>query len=344
MKQRLQALEIGETAQELLAAAGARWNVLAAVHGAIYISNPDRDLLWITDRPDALHPRAILIPGMPRHVPQCGDRLGGSDGLLSCQTFCMVWHQAETWTAREASNLDQLGIEFTERVIDAIRQATNPEQDLVVIGQSEVAAEGGGQPAARESASNAMARDLARSTGILSRVKVGRDVLRVLRAASRIVGLGQGLTPVGDDILGGYLYALRAAGNAHGMTFGIDWEGVIAWVQDLAQHTNVISHCLLLDHARGVACAPLAELMRAALEGARGAQLVQLASDVSGIGASSGRGLLAGVTAACEVLRTLRGGPLSRSTGLEGNASGHSRRSGIASVCRHQAEGCCGER
>ena len=333
MKQRLQALEIGETARELLAAAGARWNVLAAVRGAMYIESNDGDLLWITDRPVALHSRAVMLPAMPGYLPLSGHPLSNSDGLLSCETFSMAWHQAETWTVREASNLGQLGIEFPDRVIGAIRQATNSERDLSVIWRNEVTAGGDGRSAARESVSNAMARDLAQSTRTLSHVNVGRDVLPMLRAASHIVGLGQGLTPAGDDILGGYLYALRAVGKAHGMTFGVDWEGVIVWVHDLAQHTNVISHSLLLDHARGVACAPLAELMRAALEGARGAQLVQLASSVSGIGASSGRGLLAGVTAACEVLRALRGGPLSWSTGLEGNVSGHSRRREVASVC-----------
>lgn len=332
MSEPLQALSIGTKAGTLLRPANTRWEVLARVAGAIYIANRNGELVWITDRPSALHPRVILLPAMPCRIPEPGASLGGSPGLLWCEAFSITWHQAETWTPREAANMDWLSTDFPDRVIGAIRQATAPERGLAVLGSDGVRAEDDGRSARRESVAEAMARDLARSTRTLSRVSVGRDLLPALRATSHVVGLGQGLTPEGDDILGGYLYALRTAGRARRMTLGIDWEGVIAWLHDLAQYTNVISHCMLLDHARGVACAPLAELMRAALEGTRGAQLAQLAFDVSEIGASSGRGLLAGVAAACNVLRALRGGPLWWSTGFEGNVSGHSRRREAASV------------
>ena len=114
-------------------------------------------------------------------------------------------------------------------------------------------------------------------------------------------------------MLGGFLYTLRSLDEtcSHMMP-GIDWEGVMAWLHSVAHRTNAISRCMLLDHAHGVACSPLAELMRAALEGASGAQLAPLASDVAGIGASTGRNLLEGVGAACSVMQASARGSIRR--------------------------------
>jgi hypothetical protein len=332
MTQILQALSIGVNARTLLGAANVRWDVLAAVSGAIYITNGDGDLVWITDRSRALHPRAVLLSAMPRELPDSGSRLRVSAGLLCCEAFRAAWHQAEAWRPGKAKPPVRLIAGFPDRVLQAIRQVGIAVRGATRLDCGAVSARDAGRSAHKEPAADGIAEKLEPSTEALLLIAAWHDVLPALRASTGVVGLGRGLTPAGDDFLGGYLYALRTVSETHCMALGIDWEGVIAWLHSVAHRTNVISHCMLLDHAHGVACAPLAGFVRAALEGASAAQLAQMAFDVAGIGESTGRNLLAGVGAACNVMRASCGGSMPHHAGRVRLVGGVSWRRGVARV------------
>jgi len=303
MAQTSQALSIGAKAGTLLRTENARWETLASVAGAIYIVNRDGEMLWITDCPHALHPRAVLLPEIPSDAPAAGSVLRDVGGLLYCDAFRLAWHGAAPWAPGSLSSSERVAVGFPERVTKAIRLAVTSERGPIGNCRGLERAGSDRRPSAREDAAGAIRKAMARDTRLLSGIATGKGVLPALRAAAGLVGLGEGLTPEGDDILGGYLFTLRSLSSIRRLTLNIDWEAVTAWLHSVAQRTNAISHCMLVDHARGDACAPLVEFVRGALEGTSDERLAQLVVDVAGIGASSGRSLLVGVCAASHVAK-----------------------------------------
>ena len=110
--------------------------------------------------------------------------------------------------------------------------------------------------------------------------------------ARQLLGVGAGLTPSGDDFVGGALFALRLKPEA------ARWEPVSrAVVAHARQRTHIISATLLADLANGQSYAALhafsAAILRADADGALGH-----ASELVSIGSSSGWDMLAGFFAA----------------------------------------------
>jgi hypothetical protein len=78
----------------------------------------------------------------------------------------------------------------------------------------------------------------------------------LLEVAARLGGAGPGLTPAGDDALGGILFALEAMG----------WDDDLVAVARQVK-TTAISGAFLLWAARGQALAPVHDLLAAAVAG-----------------------------------------------------------------------------
>ena len=115
------------------------------------------------------------------------------------------------------------------------------------------------------------------------------DADAAIDAAHPLLGLGEGLTPSGDDFVGGVLFARRICG-------AIDpaWETAIdRIVADAARLTHPISAQLLADLAAGEGWAPLHELAAALAVDAREAAL-RAAREVAALGHTSGWDLLGG--------------------------------------------------
>jgi hypothetical protein len=116
-----------------------------------------------------------------------------------------------------------------------------------------------------------------------------------------LIGLGEGLTPSGDDFVGGWLFAayhLRAAYQVARW----DQRAVNDLLEYARSRTNVISYALLRDHARGQSVAPLHDWLAALLCGADAREIETHARRVRALGSSTGENLLAGALAAiCEI-------------------------------------------
>lgn len=123
----------------------------------------------------------------------------------------------------------------------------------------------------------------------------GEPVPPVPPGTAALLGLGPGLTPAGDDLLGGALAALHAAGRA-------DIAGTLAaWVLPLAQHgTSRISRAHLACAARGETGEAVHGMMGALLAG--GADLEDPLARVAAVGHTSGWDALAGAALAFAAL------------------------------------------
>jgi hypothetical protein len=112
-------------------------------------------------------------------------------------------------------------------------------------------------------------------------------------AAEILIGLGPGLTPSGDDLLGGAMIALHALGRAAVAA------RLAAWALPLAaERTGAISAAHLACAAAGEGSSALHDFLAALLTG-DAAALAEAAAALGAIGHSSGWDMLAGATLAC---------------------------------------------
>jgi hypothetical protein len=114
----------------------------------------------------------------------------------------------------------------------------------------------------------------------------------VVEAARPLLGLGDGLTPSGDDCVGGALFACHALAGGSASTD----PAIAALLAEARARTHPISAQLLADLAAGEGWAPLHALL-AALAGDPATTTVA-ARAVVALGHSSGWDLLAGFLAA----------------------------------------------
>jgi Protein of unknown function (DUF2877) len=121
---------------------------------------------------------------------------------------------------------------------------------------------------------------------------VANDLVAFEAAALRVLGLGHGLTPSGDDLVGGILFALHHAPRKQ-------WLASLPATQQRIRHaattsTNAISAALLDDLIDGASYSVLHDML-AALQSQDAQRITCATDDLMLLGASSGADLLAGV-------------------------------------------------
>jgi hypothetical protein len=127
-----------------------------------------------------------------------------------------------------------------------------------------------------------------------------RDVAAAARASERLLGLGGGLTPEGDDVLTATAAVVAAAGDAFGFTAPQRERFVAALMPpDAAMRTTALSATLLALGAAGRIVEPVHRLLD--LGGDDAAWREALAT-LEATGASTGRAYAAAVAATLEAL------------------------------------------
>lgn len=128
------------------------------------------------------------------------------------------------------------------------------------------------------------------------------DSANIMAQADSLIGLGEGLTPSGDDFAGGLLFCLYWLSRLYAdqLPF-VDSARVI---ERLAGRTNLISFTVLRDLANGQGVEPLHLWLHCVLTGRPVAQIRQQAARLIRIGHSTGWDLLSG--ALTGLLLTLR--------------------------------------
>ncbi len=124
-------------------------------------------------------------------------------------------------------------------------------------------------------------------------------------AIGQLVGLGPGLTPSGDDLLGGAILGLNAVIDAYvsegekGQIVNEGWSEIISFAaQSIVRHasdTTDISAALLRHAANGVASASIHRLLLKLLQPDCAVDLVGSALAVANTGHTSGWDSLAGL-------------------------------------------------
>jgi hypothetical protein len=250
---------IGWRAHAALTASGGRARMVATLSASFY-AEAAGELIWVGPSRSALHPRAVLGPSAPSN--------GGTMAIAPGDV--RPWRPAATAIApgdrREAGRLLRGALARLGAPGGFARLGTPDLNDDPILARA--------RPAAEQLVLAVRAND---ASGFVN-------------AALPLLGLGEGLTPAGDDFVGGALFGrrCRAAGSSS------EWDAAIGRLLDEARtRTHPLSAQLLSDLAAGEAWAPLHDLA-GALAARQPDAVRSAAKALTAIGHSSGWDLLGG--------------------------------------------------
>lgn len=288
--------EIGGVARGLLAARPSG-RVLASFSQAAYLLTDGGEVLWLAVESAPMHARCVRLAGpLPRLA--AGQAFAGAAGQvhLSCG-LAVDCRGASAWVAPAMPGPPTLA---EAEVARRVRAALSGGFDLAparglgrliprILSLPHAQAEG------RHDAEAVLGRAW-EATRAIWLACARRDVAAFWSEATALVGLGEGLTPSGDDFLGALLFSLHAAPTTAAWLA----EDPAAQAQFMAaarERTHLISHTLLRDLASGQAVAPLHELACAAASAGPLDGIRRAAARLTCIGHATGWDLLAGVLA-----------------------------------------------
>jgi hypothetical protein len=292
-------LSIGKAAFEWMSS-DRNGEVMASVSHAAYLLLDQGEPIWLATEITPMHRRGLRVPSpLPRlEVGTTFWVRNHSLEMDSGETFDFthtpVW-KAPRPPCRETAAMAGLAdrvTAFYTRFIDEYSPAGLGSMIPAILqtakGESPKAAssQGGMFPSAA----------LPSVTGAV-RACLAHDLSLLLEHAAHLVGLGEGLTPSGDDFLGGLFFGLQLlqAGIA-------DIPELMTWnypdfILLCKTLTNLISFSLLKDHAAGHTLEPLHRLANGVLAGEPIEHLFPYAGETIGVGHSTGWDMLSGFLA-----------------------------------------------
>jgi hypothetical protein len=296
-------LSIGEAAFGWLS--GSRFGkVLASVTGAIYLLGEQDELLWLSPENSPMHRRGIRVSSpLPRMGVGAGFQV--RDGLLVTGTGEVLdFGSAPVWKPPllPDGNLLSPG-QLAEIVQSAFTR---------LVSQMEPSGWGALIPAILQAANGQSVPEVAGHAIILpgNVWKAVREIVITCRAhnfgsvylpASGLVGLGPGLTPSGDDFLGGLFFSIALLRGVYPEILDLQTWNYSDFILRCKTQTNLISYSFLKDHSEGYALEPLYFFANALLKGQATDQILLSARELVAVGHSTGWDLLTGFLAGMSV-------------------------------------------
>ena len=277
--------------------------MLASVSGAVYLLCEQDELIWLAPQTSPMHRRCLRVSS-PLPTMEVGECFHLRDGRLvtgTGQTFdftgASVWRPPVLPVGRTipVSHLSGLVQSAYHRLatqkkfgwgvlIPAILQIAGGRGEPEVAGNGFILP-GNVWPAVR---------------GILL-AGLRRNFNLILPYATGLVGLGTGLTPSGDDFLGGLFFASTLLRCVYPEIQYIQTWNFADFILGCKSQTNLISFTLLKDHSQGHALEPLHIFANALLTGQLD-QALPFTSELAAVGHSTGWDVLAGFLVGMSVI------------------------------------------
>ena len=257
----LRALAAGRAAHAALLSAGGVARVSLALPGSVYC-DAGGALVWLGGPDAMLHPRAVRLAAVPPAVEVAWIDVSG----------------IEPWRPPAAARVARVADAWSGLVRDLARVGAPAGFGPLVVGRPP----------------HAPFERAAGSVRALARACRAGDASRAALAARALLGLGSGLTPSGDDVVGAAFLARRwVAHRGHDAA----WQRASREVEAAARAvTHPLSATLLADCLAGESHASLHDLLLALAVDQPEAAL-DAGRRLVGIGHSSGWDMLAGAGA-----------------------------------------------
>ena len=290
---KLNSCQIGKTALRLLAP-GACGRVLAGFSRAAYLVTEQAEIFWLASENAPMHLRGLRIAG-PFPKLAAGEKFFIAGRCIRiAPDFQVDFGDASAWAASTISAETALEI---EKIPLRVKRFFLNRFDL-----SQASGFGRLIPKIL-SLSASQPDDETEIDPVLAFAWLGiheiakacllRDMPGLLKEADALVGLGEGLTPSGDDFLGGLLFCVNCIQRIYPGFIDLDSSEQELFVESARKRTHLISFTLLKDMTDGQAVEPLHELIHSILSD-RPPERVRPASCLTQIGHSTGWDLLTG--------------------------------------------------
>jgi hypothetical protein len=288
---------LGATARAALSASR-RGRVLAVMSQAVYLESEAGELVWLATDATPMHGRCLslgcTLPTVSEGVAYevLADALWFEDGIS------LAWAGASIWQAPTTGDVLRFGPGNLARRLESARPSleTLPPPrgfGLLLAPILDRPSEGAIDPAVSGS-SRTLWLALPSIENLCDALH-GGDVDGALVHAEPLLGLGEGLTPSGDDFIGGMLFGISLLEGVRAPLGRLSSSALERFLTIARHRTNRISFALLRDHAVGQASEPVHHYVRAVLRGDPQADLDRLIADVVRLGHSTGWDTLAGL-------------------------------------------------
>jgi hypothetical protein len=293
---------IGVLARRVVRQPGFEGRILACLREAVYFRGSGAQLMWLALPNHLPHRRAILARFDPS-AAAVGSSVRTSDGCLVLDGLPAIpISEAPCWSPppldrRRLLAWDALCDRLQAHVAQVIE---SPDRrgfgHFIGLPLGDLPGADSGDPDIRRwEAIFPPARDL-----ILAGQTEGLD--GVFDPALKLIGLGPGLTPAGDDFVGGLLFALQQLGRAYPGRVHRDLACRNAFLERARRATSRISYVILCDLAHGHGPEPMHALLWALLHGEEPVRAMSATQAITRIGHTSGWDMLAGVLTGMSLL------------------------------------------
>lgn len=271
---RSQRCRIGHTARAQLTIRECVGQVLAVVSNVTYLQTNGGEIVWLARDGVPMHARGVIC-AYDENALRVGMNFLARDAVL------LIGERA-TIDLRDAR-------EWQPRTI----APSNVTSHEVVSARLSVIARHGFRAEAIPNERFGDCLDSNPSTPASTISASAQERLLAMTAACReLIGLGAGLTPAGDDFVGGALFAAHHLREAYALTWDTQpIDDLLDWSRT---QTNVISYTILRDLARGQGPEPLHNLLFALLARDATEDAAECAARLARIGSSTGTEMLAG--------------------------------------------------
>jgi hypothetical protein len=294
----LKGMIIGSTAQ-LVCSQGLKGKVLASVTDTIYLESVTEDLIWIVGENEPLHWRSIRVQGQ---VPRAkegteysieSNQIVVNDGLKIDLSDAKEW-QVKTPEKSEISSITSIyqrtrdiytglaivpGNGFGSLIPEILKNMEDPSKENTQEFKD---------PILRKAWT--LIQDIVLESS-------RHNFNFVLEKAENLIGLGTGLTPSGDDFIGGLFFALHFLGNAYPGQMNFSKSDLAEFIVPSKKKTNLISFTLMQDMSSGHGLAPLHEILNSIVTNEPNDRIVAAAVELAKVGNSTGWDILTGVLA-----------------------------------------------
>ena len=293
----MQAILVGHRAAELLVRPSYSGSVMAVFSKAIYLSGNDGEILWLAQAELPAHRRCVRVSAQVDGLAP-GMRFNAAAGVLNVGDVLLVdLVNVARWRPRqvEPELLPPVQVinEVFWRTLSAIQRLPTVKglaHTLTFIANPD----GEGdyrQVSYAEKYWVELAMPIIRA---LIAACYAQDLVRILRIGRELIGLGPGLTPSGDDYIGGLLFTAHQLEAAYSLEFIGESERIRDFLNEARLSTNRISHTILSDLADGHGPEPLHDLAHALLQRGTLPDALGSVGRLTQIGHTSGWDMLAG--------------------------------------------------
>ncbi len=290
---------IGATAAAILSA-GERGNVIANLTGAAYLQNQHGEICWLIPIDAPMHRRGIKTVGQIPHLRTGSSYYVADHALVIDSAAQLDFQHSDIWEEPGISINGLIPLSDLPVLLDSFAEQLfkqyNPSGfGCLIIPILELTTQK--EDAFTPRFENRIAEKAWPDIKGLIRAYRERDKDQLFFHAQSLIGMGQGLTPSGDDFLGGFFLSIRLLIDNYPKIGSLRIRYYSDFILDCSTLTTRLSYSILLDAIEGHSVEPVHHLANGILTGLPVDRLLPHAQALVSLGHSTGWDLLAGFIA-----------------------------------------------